>query len=116
MNTDTTNNEFTFTEDEIIAAVNDPRYSVKNMLVNQLKHVNNMKSMIENLDVDASPLQLRMIDDIFGDEYNTFRMVCPKAWKEFIEVFNKRNMEYFEREKQKKDAKSKLPWYKRIFA
>ena len=117
MNTDTTNNEFTFTEDEIVAAVHDPRYWVKNMLVNQLKQANNMKSMVENLDLeDASPLQWRMIDDILGGEYNVFRMCCPKAWKAFMDLLEKRKMEYLECEKKYKALKAKLPWYKRIFA
>lgn len=112
MNTDTTNNEFTFTEDEIADAATSIKYDLKHRFVEQYKTVDGLKTIIQNYD-GFDPIKLKT--DVFSDDYNMFRMVCPNAWKAFIDVVNKRTMEYFEREKQKKAAKAKLPWYKRIF-
>ena len=115
MNTDIISNEFTFTEDEIADAATNIKYKVKHSLVEQYKTIDNLKTLLQN-DDSFSPIILSKIDCMYLDDYNIFRMCCPKAWKEFMDVANKKIMEYFEREEQKKAAKAKLPWYKRIFA
>lgn len=101
-------NEATFTEDEIENAAHSARFSIKQKLVKQYAKVCSLKDFILSCE-EFNPIAFG--GDVFSSDYTLFTLTCPKAWKEFEDAWAKKSIEYFEKQKQKEAARTKLSWF-----